>query len=78
MVTMFKFTGLLVGGQGTPIDDDDPASLVKRVEYVIENGSRMPKFVVSVGDEDGVNLPFRQMRVVLITVNNVNIASMVQ
>ena len=53
MVSSFKFIGLLIGRQRTSIDDDDPASWVKRMEHVIQNGSGMHEFVVSIGNEDG-------------------------
>jgi hypothetical protein len=78
VVPRFKFTRLLVGWQRASIDDDKPASWVKRLEHVIQNDSGMHEFVVSVGYEDGVNLPFLQMRVVLLAVNNVDVALMVQ
>ena len=74
----FKFTGLLVGRQRTSIDDDEPASWVKRPEHVIQNGSGMHELVVGVGYEDGVNLPFWQMQVVCVSVNNMNVALMAQ
>ena len=38
----------------------------------------MREFVVSVGHEDSVKAPFWQMRVVWVTVNNVDIPLMVQ
>jgi hypothetical protein len=66
VVPLFKFGGLLTGRQRTPIHEDQPASSMKGMERVIQNGSGMHKFVVGVGYEDGVNLAFRQMRVVLV------------
>lgn len=78
MVPLFKFSGLLAGRQRTPVHENQSASSMKGMERVIQNGSGTHKFVVGVGYEDGVNLAFRQMRVVLVAVNNVNIALMVQ
>ncbi len=76
VVPRSEFTGLFVSWQRTSIDDDEPTSWVKRLEHAIQNGSGVHEFVVRVGHEDCVNLPFWQVRIVLVTVNNVNVMLM--
>ena len=78
VVRRSDFTGFSVSRHRTTIDDDEPASGVKRQEQLIQNRSGVHEFVVSIGYENGVNPPSRQMRVVLLTSNNVHVALMVQ
>jgi hypothetical protein len=78
VVPRSDFTGFSVSRQRTTIDDDEPASGTKRQEQVIQNRSGVHEFVVSIGYENGVNPPLWQMRVLLVTSNNVHVALMVQ
>ena len=78
MVLHFEFTGFFLARQRASIDDDQPASRVKRVERPIQNGPGMYKLVVGVRHKDSIDLTFGQMRVVRLTVNNLNVTPMAQ
>lgn len=78
MVLSSEVTGFLASRLWASINDDEPASPVKRLERPVQNGPGMQKFVVSVRHKDRIDLPFWQMRVVRVTVNNVNVALMAQ
>jgi hypothetical protein len=69
VVPSFEFTRFFFSGQWTSIDDDKPPCRMKGFENVIQDCSGMRKFVVGVRHEHGINLRFRQVGVVWVTVN---------
>ena len=46
---------------------------MKRLEHAIQNSPGMHEFVVTIRYEDGIYLPFCQVWVIRIAVNNVNV-----
>ena len=78
MVLSFEFTGFFLSRPWASVDDDEPASRVKRPERPIQNGPGMREFVVSIRHENRIYPPFCQMWVIRLTVDNVDVTLMAQ
>lgn len=78
MALRFEFAGFFLARRGRSIDDDQPAPRVKRLKRPIQNDPGMSELVISVRHQDSIDPAFRQMRVVRLTVNNLNVTPMAQ
>lgn len=78
VVQRFESAGFFLARQRVSIEDNQSAPWVKCLEGPLQNGPGMHELVVGVRHKHSIELAFLQMRVVRLTVKNLNVPLMAQ